>query len=128
MKTEAYLLKNRESQQNFDLLYDLHDLACAYAFDRPQWTPFKDKLAEEIRKLENEHDSLDGVLSLLRQGIGLTADDLVAMGFWWRKPSNAWAELRRYGYDLVAFRTGHRQRRYYLREFAPNVDCGGRRV
>ena len=128
MKTGAYLLKNRESQQNFDLLYDVHDLACAYAFDRPKWTPFKDKLATEIRKLENEHDSLDGVLSLLRQGIGLTADDLVAMGFWWRKPSNAWAELRRYGYDLVAFRTGHRQRRYYLREFAPSVSCGGRRV
>lgn len=128
MKTVAYLSKNKGSQQNFDLLYDLHDLACAYAFDRPKWTPFKDKLAEEIRRLENEYDALDGILSLLRHGVGLTANDLVAMGFWWKKPSNVWAELRRYGYELVAFRTGQRQRRYYLRECAPDVTCCGRRV
>jgi hypothetical protein len=128
MKTVAYLSRNRERQQNFDLLYDVHDLACVYAYDRPKWTPFKDKLAAEIRRLENEFDCLDGIISLLKQGVGLTADDLVQMGFWWRKPSNAWSALRRDGYDLVAFRTGHRQRRYYLREFAPNVTCGGRRV
>ncbi len=128
MKIGGYSLKSKASQQNFDLLYDVHDLACTYAYDRPKWTPFKDKLGEEIRRLENEFDSLDGVLSLMRQGVGLTADDLISMGFWWRKPSNVWAELRRYGYDLVAFRTGHRQRRYYLREYAPDVTCGGRRV
>lgn len=122
------LLKKTLPQQTFDLLYDLHDLACKYSFSRPKWTPFREKLLKEIRRLEQQNESLDCVLSVLRQGVGLTAADLVAMGFYWKNPSNVWSALRAQGYDLVAYRTRTRQRRYYLREHAPDDFSCRRRV
>jgi hypothetical protein len=128
MISADYSLKKTLPQQTFDLLYDLHDLACIFSFSRPKWTPFRERLAQEIRRIEQQNDALDGIVSVLRQGVGLTANDLVAMGFYWKKPSNVWWQLRAQGYDLVAFRTGKRQRRYYLREHAPNDLSGRRRV
>lgn len=104
---------------SFDALYDLHDWAVERALRDRKFGALRDKLAAEIRKVEQVPDSIDSVIELLRLGIGLHVSDLRTMGFWWRKPGNIWWKIRQRGHELVGIPTGRHGKRYYLEECAP---------
>ncbi len=104
---------------HYDALYDLHDWAVERAIRDPKFGGLRDRLAVEIRKVEQGPDSIEAVIELLRLGIGLHVTDLRTMGFFWRKPANLWWKIRQRGHTLVAVETGRHGKRYYLEECAP---------
>ena len=103
----------------YDALYDVHDWAVERAIRDPKFGAVRDRLATEIRKVEQGPDSIEAVIELLRLGIGLHVTDLRTMGFWWRKPGNLWWKIRQRGHQLVGIPTGRAGKRYYLEEYAP---------